>query len=90
MAEGGAIFSLEEDECNDMFITQEPKDLGGDCGNVNIGNFNSDEGMLLGLSPTDFHSPCSSLINRKESGIYSDISDDEGVFQCSQISPIIR
>ena len=85
MAQGGQIFSLEEDECNDLFITQDPKGFVNAGINLPSSNGDSNDGMLLGLSVNDFQSPCSSLINRKESGIYSDISSDDGDFQCSQV-----
>ena len=84
MAEIGELFSLEEDECSEMFITQEPTNVPNVGISLPSDNTDKTDGMLLGVSVDDFQSPCSSLVNRHESGIYSDISEDECVFQCSQ------
>ena len=85
MEDSGDLFSLEDDDYNEMFITQVPK-VGND------GNKNSEvlekevnDGMILGLARDDFQSPCSSLINRKESGIYSDISEAEDDFEMKNL-----
>ena len=69
-------YSLEEDEGNAMFLTQQP--------NENIGQ-NSDrneegEGMFCGVAVTDFQSPCTSM-NKQKVAQYSDISDEESSFE---------
>ena len=76
MAEGVNVFSLEDDDYNELFITQVPKD------NVDVNKCNDEESgdMFFGVAKDDFQSPCSSLINRNEPTIYSDISDAD-VFQ---------
>ena len=63
------VFSLEDDDCPELFITQTPSTNGGGAN-------------LLGLldNPMDFQSPCASILDRKENVTdpkYSDISDDE-------------
>ena len=67
------LFSLEEDDGNDLFITQ----------SSHLDNNNRQNVSILG-SPTDFASPCASILNANSSQ-YSDISDDEFVdIPCSQ------
>ena len=68
------VFSLEDDECSQLFITQTSKE--------------NDEGKLgnsgIILDPMDFSSPCVSVVN-KELMQYSDISDDDfDMIPCSQ------
>ena len=66
------MFSLEDDECNDLFITQTPYeklDL-----TQNDGGETSKSGCL-GLASDDFKSPCSSILLSQPQ--YSDISDDD-------------
>ena len=58
------VFSLEEDDGNDMFITLTLRD-----------DQNRNFSSILG-DPMDFSSPCVSLVNR-ETPHYLDISDDE-------------
>ena len=70
------LFSLEDDDAKELFITQTP-------------SVHSDGIGLAGVigDGTDFVSPCVSLIDCKENSEthYSDISDDE-IFDipCSQ------
>ena len=67
------VFSLEEDDCSQMFITQSsPKRAGNE--------------TVLG-DPLDFASPCVSLVGAEhaQGAQYSDISDEEFVqIPCSQ------
>ena len=62
------LFSLEEDEGNELFITQTPSEK-------------KDEDKFGGIlgDPMDFSSPCKSVIGEgnNTSQQYSDISDDE-------------
>ena len=70
------LFSLEDDDANELFITQTPS--------VEKSRINLAE--LIG-DGTDFVSPCVSLVDRKENKVaaYSDISDDEMFdIPCSQ------
>ena len=68
------VFSLEDDDGNDLFITQESQ--------MDKNNRKSEGSSILG-DPLDFQSPCASLINTH----YSDISDDDLMeIPCSQIS----
>ena len=61
------LFSLEEDDGNDLFITQESS---YDRNNLQ----NCDK--YLGKDATDFQSPCVSVIDKFKLQ-YSDISDDD-------------
>ena len=66
-------FSLEDDDCRELFITQS-----SGCDNSGVN--------LVGLldNPSDFHSPCKSLITGNVMQ-YSDISDeDDFAIPCSQ------
>ena len=62
------VFSLEEDDCEGLFITQS--------GSNNPGN---SYGSALVSDIRDFSSPCASLVNqvRGENVVYSDISDED-------------
>ena len=67
-------FSLEDDDCPELFITQSAS-------NVNVNDsINQNNSSILG-DPSDFSSPCVSILSSQ----YSDISDDEDiVFPLSQ------
>ena len=78
MAENMDLFSLEDDDCSQLFITQEPKQ--------NIENMDINDGMFLGIAKTDFSSPCASLVSKDS--IYSDISNAEDVSNWSQTNNI--
>ena len=68
------LFSLEDDDANDLFITQSSI----------LDNNSSQNGGILG-EPTDFSSPCASIVSGT-SAKYSDISDDDfDDISCSQI-----
>ena len=62
------VFSLEEDEGNDLFITQESQNDSA-----------TSVGSILG-DGLNFSTPCFSLLDSK----YSDISEDEFEIPCSQ------
>ena len=68
------VFSLEEDEGDSLFITQEPSDKNGD-----VVHSDSSEDFL-GLDQMDFQLPCVSIRSDRSSSYqnnFSDISDDE-------------
>ena len=72
-----ATFSLEEDDYNGLFVTQEAN-VGVDKG------FYGNNGIIN--DPSDFQSPCASLIGNKQN-VYSDISDDDfEPFPSSQVN----
>ena len=76
------VFSLEEEEdYNNLFITQESSQSGGSV-NQQVGANISGNDNFLGLKQSDFMSPCSSLVQQEFN--YSDISDDE-VFENIQL-----
>ena len=65
------VYSLEDEDCNDLFITQQsPSDKSDKIsGEMSANKVLND--------PMDFQSPCVSLVGNSQ--IYSDISDDEFV-----------
>ena len=75
------LFSLEEDDAKELFITQTPS---VEKSGINLAG-------LIG-DGTDFVSPCVSLVDCKEDKVaaYSDISDDE-IFDipCSQSKVVV-
>ena len=62
------VFSLEDDDYGDMFITQ----------SAGVSDNNSQKSVIIG-GPMDFMSPCSSLVSDDNvaTNQYSDISDAE-------------
>ena len=71
-------YSLEEEDCGALFLTQESRKLPGE----GSANESQSEGSFLGLEPADFCSLCVSLVAQGESlGIYSDISEEEDAFE---------
>ena len=69
------LFSLEDDDYGDLFITQEsskssemPLDMDKSC---------DESELFLGVEPADFKSPCLSQVGPIRNPMYSDISDDE-------------
>ena len=60
------VFSLEEDDCPELFITQSGSS------DQNNGSINEYNDSILG-DGLDFKSPCASLVRP----VYSDISEDE-------------
>ena len=70
-------FSLEDEDMGDLFLTQNSSNL--DKEEEKEDNENEE---FLGLSAMDFSSPCVSLIPQVEkSSHYSDISDDDDMFE---------
>ena len=65
------VFSLEDDDCNELFITQESKE---DSGVKTV-----EGGQFLGHDVFDFKSPCTSFVTKKEAYVpeCEDISDSE-------------
>ena len=69
------VFSLEDDGCNELFITQESKQK-EEC---NVSENVGESGEFLGIDPFDFQSPCTS-VHKSEATYqpqYSDVSDEE-------------
>ena len=76
MAEGGDIYSLEEEECSQMFITQEPKDSIKDLLEKSGENEVQMETSLFGIPGNDFGALCVSMVDVNQN-VYSDISNDD-------------
>ena len=74
------VFSLEDDDYSELFITQQPREILWDV----MENDKSDEcSSVLGVKPMDFSFPCSSLI-KKNDNQHLDISDAEEFENSSQ------
>ena len=82
MAENMDLFSLEDEDCSELFITQEPKENLVGLMNENVENMEVNDDSFLGLEKTNFSSPCVSLVSKDS--IYSDISDAEDTSFSSQ------
>ena len=80
------MFSLEEDDSNELFLTQTPRQ--SSFGEVRSSGSERNSG-LFGLPNEDFSSPCCSLVNRirADKPVYEDISDDDQAFEKSQNDP---
>ena len=65
-------FSLEEDDCNQLFITQECKESIGE----EVYDDNYEDTSILGIDGNNFSSPNVSVV-RGLNAVYSDILDSE-------------
>ena len=71
------MYSLEDDDYGDMFITQSSKEYDYS-DKSEVVSMEGDENLFLGVNTTDFTSPCKSVLdNGKQDSMYSDISDFE-------------
>ena len=69
------MFSLEDDDYGDMFITQEAnisQDLAGD-----FNKSDDEDALFLGVKVSDMGTPCTSIVKPLKNPMYLDISDDE-------------
>ena len=84
MSEEFGLFSLEDDDCSELFIKQESRK--SENNDEKSGNFNWNvvEGMQFGIAEDDFQSSCQSVISGLNNPMYSDISDDEDIFEDSK------
>ena len=74
MSDVNNVFSLEDDDCNDLFITQEAK---SDENLVNeMAKSDGEYDSFLGVEAMDFASPCVSVVQGLDS-VYPDISEAE-------------
>ena len=71
------LLSLEDYECSQLFITQEPKENITDLLNRSDDKVEEKDELFLGIAANDFQSPCLSLIKTNNDAMYSDISDVE-------------
>ena len=75
MDENMELFSLEDEECSQLFITQESKSSVSSNIGENDGKVMDSMTNFLGMLPYDFTSPTKSLLIKDS--VYSDISDAE-------------
>ena len=73
----GQVFFLEDDDYENMFITQESK-INED-NNVKSDGIADDGDLFLGVHAMDFKLPCVSQLTSSQSAVYSDISDAEDI-----------
>ena len=79
----GDLFSLEDEDYNELFIAQQPSRNISDLMDKSVENLDSGVDSFLGLSADDFMSPCVSLASKdKFNPQYSDISDVAGIHKC--------
>ena len=76
--EDSALFSLEDDDANELFITQTPRESLLDQLELTQSDGNN---SILGVCGSDFQSPCTSLVTLQQAPMYEDISDDEFIPQ---------
>ena len=69
------VFSLEDEDYGNMFITQESGNNENLIGNLD--NSDNEGEFFLGVKATDFASPCVSQVTSHQNAMYSDISDAE-------------
>ena len=83
MSEEFGVFSLEDDDYSELFITQESRK--SENNDEKSGDFKGNvvEGMQFGIAEDDFQSSCQSMISDLNNPMYSDISDDENIFEDS-------
>ena len=86
------LFSLEDDEFSELFITQEPSVNNHEDEDKDQESIEMDNNFQFGKASNDFSSPCVSLVRRNmpELPHYSDISDDENVFEKSMDIDSVR
>ena len=80
--EDSGLFSLEDDDVHELFITQTPRE--NLLSHLDMSK-NTNESGIFG-DGTNFQSPCASLVNAvtDQGPIYEDISDDENAFETSK------
>ena len=67
---------LKKYDANELFITQESKEIVQE----REQNFYKSDNLLLVIVENDFTSECASLVGAKAKSQYPDISDDESIF----------
>ena len=77
------VFSLEEDDCSDLFVTQTPRKKNIVPPSEENCNESQEGNEFRGVDQHDFMSPCVSLHSKLEntSTVYSAISDPEDDFE---------
>ena len=84
MDENMEVFSLEDYESSQLFITKKSNESGVNIAQNNVNEMDTNEDLYLGRKVSDFSSPCVSFTSKDS--IYSDISDDEDFeMPCSQV-----
>ena len=71
------LFSLEDEDISQMFITQESKNHNSGFLDKSGEEEDGESGLFMGVKPTDFKSPCTTVTYNQNSQKYSDISDDD-------------
>ena len=71
------VFSLEDDDYGNMFITQETNNSENLVNKLDK-SYDEDR-VFLGVNESDFAMPCLSIVKPVLNAMYSDISDDEDI-----------
>ena len=80
------LFSLEDDDLSQFFITQESR---GETSEI-VDKSAESGNLFLGKDVNDLTSPVMSVIQKRNMPVYSDISDDDFPIEPSQKRPKLR
>ena len=78
------LFSLEDDDVSQMFITQEGKEPISELLDKSNDDVDADKNIFLGSKVTNFQMPAMSFVQKRNLPEYSDISDDDFMPEPSQ------
>ena len=78
------LFSLEDDDVSQMFITQEGKEPISELLDKSNDDVDADKNIFLGSKVTNFQMPTMSFVQKRNLPEYSDISDDDFMPVASQ------
>ena len=78
------LFSLEDDDVSQMFITQEGKEPISEFLDKSNDDVDADKNIFLGSKVTNFQMPAMSFVQKRNLPEYSDISDDDFMPEPSQ------
>ena len=78
------LFSLEDDDISQMFITQEGKEPISELLDKSNDDVDVDKNIFLGSKVTNFQMPAMSFVQKRNLPEYSDISDDNFMPEPSQ------
>ena len=78
------LFSLEDDDVSQMFITQEGKEPISELLDKSNDDIDADKNIFLGSKVTNFQMPAMSFVQKRNLPEYLDISDDDFMPEPSQ------
>ena len=78
------LFSLEDDDVSQMFITQEGKEPISELLDKGNDDVDADKNIFLGSKVNNFQMPAMSFVQKRNLPEYLDISDDDFMAEPSQ------